>query len=191
MKTTAIILTILLSTSCNSNPQETVIKNKKMRTAIVYASSHGTTEKVANLIREKLDSSTVEIFNLKKKPIIDLSNYENIIIGGSIHAGSIQSEVKKFIKDHTVSLMEMRVALYLCCMNEPQEKEEFNTNYPELLRNHSVYNAIVGGEYIFEKMNFIERFLVRKISGVSVTTSKLRPIEIENLVNAINNEKRN
>lgn len=190
MKTTALILTILLSTSCQSNPQETVTKNEKMKTAIVYASSHGTTEKVAYLIREKLDSSTVEIFNLKNKPKLDLSNYENIIIGGSIHAGSIQSEVKKFIKEHTVSLMEKRVALFLCCMNEPEEREEFNTNFPELLRNHSVYNAIVGGEYIFEKMNFIERFLVRKISGVSVNTSKLRPVEIENLVNAIKNEER-
>jgi len=40
-------------------------------------------------------------------------------------------------------------------------------------------------------MNFIEKFLVRKISGVSVNTSKLRPIEIENLVNAISNEEDN
>lgn len=156
-----------------------------MKTAIVYASSHGTTEKVANIIKDKLDSTTVQIFNLKSKPKIDLSNYETIIIGGSIHAGSIQNEVKKFIKENTITLMQKKVALYLCCMNEPEEKKEFEANYPELLRNHSVYNAIVGGEFIIEKMNFIEKFLVRKISGVTTTVSKIRYSEIDNLVNSL------
>ena len=185
MKTTTLILIALLCTSCKSKPQETVTKNKNMKTVIVYASSHGTTEKVANIIREKLDSNTVQTYNLKYKPKIDLSSYETVIIGGSIHAGFIQSDVKKFIKENTVVLLQKKVALYLCCMNEAKEKEEFNNNYPELLRNHSIYNAIVGGEYIFEKMNFIEKFLVRKISGVNSTISKLRYTEIDNLVNSI------
>jgi len=189
MKTTLFSLIILIGISCNPKSLETVIKNKNMKTVIVYASSHGTTQKVANIIREKLDSTTVETFNLKSKQSIDLSNYETVIIGGSIHAGSIQSEVKKFIKENTIALMQKKVALYLCCMNEAEELKEFETNYPELLRNHSKYNAIVGGEYIFERMKFIEKFLVRKISGVSKTTSKLRYTEIDNLVKSIDNEK--
>lgn len=156
-----------------------------MKTLIVYASSHGTTEKVANIIKEKLDSTTVQSYNLRYKPTIDLSKYEIIIIGGSIHAGSIQSEVKNFIKENTIMLMEKKIALFLCCMNEKEEQTEFNNNYPELLRNHSTYNAIVGGEYIFEKMNFLEKFLVRKIAGVSTTMSKLRYAEIDNLVNSL------
>jgi menaquinone-dependent protoporphyrinogen oxidase len=181
------IISILVFCTMQSNSQGLKINSKKMKTAIVYASSHGTTDKVANIIKEKLDGTTVEIFNLKSKPIIDLSNYETVIIGGSIHAGSIQSEVKSFIKENTIILMDKKVALYLCCMNEKEEQTEFNNSYPELLRNHSTYNAIVGGEYIFEKMNFIERFLVRKISGVSSTLSKLRYTEIDNLVNSVKN----
>lgn len=159
-----------------------------MRTLIVYASSHGTTEKVAHLIMEKLDTSTTRLVNLKKTNRIDISGYETVVIGGSIHAGRIQGEVKKFIKDNTLTLMEKRIALFLCCMNEPEEQKELDANYPELLRNHSLYNAIVGGEYIFEKMNFIERFLVRKIAGATATVSKLRYNEIDNLVNAVKNE---
>mgnify|MGYP001228413732 CR=1 FL=1 len=184
MKTIGVILTIILCTSCKSKTQE-IITNRNMKTLIVYVSKHGTTEKVANIIKEKLDSTTVQTVNLKSKIKIDLSNYETIIIGGSIHAGSIQSEIKKFIKDNTITLMQKKVALFLCCMNENEEQEEFNNNYPELLRNHSTYNAIVGGEYVFEKMNFIEKFLVRKISGVSSTLSKLRYTEIDNLVNSV------
>lgn len=184
MRTITVIFIIALCTSCKSKTQE-IITNKNMKTLIVYASNHGTTEKVANIIREKLDSTTTETINLKKISKIDLSNYQNIIIGGSIHAGSIQSEVKKFIKENTITLMDKKIALFLCCMNEKEEQAEFNNNYPELLRNHSTYNAIVGGEYFFEKMNFIEKFLVRKISGVSSTLSKLRYTEIDNLVNSV------
>ncbi|HCT31415.1 MAG TPA: flavodoxin [Bacteroidales bacterium] len=156
-----------------------------MKTLIVYASSHGTTERIANIAMEKLDKNEVKIINLKSKQKADLSNYETIIIGGSIHAGSIQREVKKFIKDNTIALMQKKLALFLSCMNEKEEQLEFNNNYPELLRNHSTYNAIVGGEFIFEKMNFIEKFLIRKIAGISASTSKLRYTEIDNLVNAV------
>ncbi|MHC1703594.1 MAG: flavodoxin domain-containing protein [Tenuifilaceae bacterium] len=185
MRTIVIIIVFVFSTACKTKPQETVIENRNMKTLIVYASSHGTTEKVANIIKEKLDSTTVQTINLKSKAKVDLSNFETVIIGGSIHAGSIQSEVKNFIKENTITLMEKKVALYLCCMNEKEEQTEFNNNFPELLRNHSSYNAIVGGEYIFEKMNFIEKFLVRKIAGVSSTISKLRYTEIDNLVNSL------
>lgn len=184
MRTIAVVLIISLCISCKSKTQE-IITNKNMKTLIVYASKHGTTEKVASIIKEKLDSTTVQTINLKSNVKIDLSNYETIIIGGSIHAGGIQSEIKKFIKDNTIPLMQKKVALFLCCMNEKEEQEEFNKNYPELLRNHSAYNAIVGGEYVFERMNFIEKFLVRKISGVSSSLSKLRYSEIDNLVNSV------
>lgn len=190
MRAMIISIAMVFCIACNSKTQETEIKNMNMKTIIVYASSHGTTEKVANIIREKLDSATVQIINLKSKTKIDLSNYETVIIGGSIHAGSIQSEVKSFIKENTITLMDKKVALFLCCMNEKEEQTEFNNNYPELLRNHSTYNAIVGGEYIFEKMNFIEKFLVRKIAGVSTTISKLRYTEIDNLITTVKNDNK-
>jgi len=162
------------------------IKLEEMGTAIIYSSSHGTTEKVANIIKEKLGSTTVQVFNLKDKSKVNLATYDTIIIGGSIHAGSMQQRVKKFIASNTSTLMQKKVALYQCCMNEKEEQTEFNNAFPEPLRTQSVYNAIVGGEYIFEKMNFIEKFLVRKISGGSSTLSKLRDEEINNLVNSLN-----
>jgi menaquinone-dependent protoporphyrinogen oxidase len=156
-----------------------------MKTAIIYASSHGTSEKVANIIKEQLNSATVQIFNLEGKQAIDISGYDTIVIGGSIHAGSIQGRVKKFIANNASALVQKKVALFLCCMNEKEEQAEFNNVFPEALRSHSAYNAIVGGEYLFERMNFIEKFLVRKISKVSSNLSKLRDKEINNLVASI------
>ena len=40
-----------------------------MKTAIIYISKHGTTEKIAELLKSKLDSDQTHIFNLKKNQI--------------------------------------------------------------------------------------------------------------------------
>ena len=66
-----------------------------MKTAVIYASSHGTTEKVATQIANELPNT--DTINLKKQSKIDLDMYTHIVIGGSIHAGQIQG-VKAFAK---------------------------------------------------------------------------------------------
>lgn len=42
-------------------------------------------------------------------------------------------------------------------MNEEQEAEEMNKAFPEFLQRLSIPKAILGGEFQFDKMNFIER----------------------------------
>lgn len=83
-------------------------------------------------------------------------------------------------------LLEKKLALYLCCMYEAEEKAQFENNYPKELRNQSLNNAIVGGEYLFEKMNFVERFLVKKIAGATESVSNLRYEEIEKVAETMN-----
>jgi len=150
-----------------------------MRTTIIYATSHGTSEKVANLIKEKHKNCETTLFNLKEGKTIDLSLYDNIIIGGSIHAGSIQSSVKEFCKKNLVELLQKRLALYVCAMNEPEFESELKNAFPELLYNHAYVKEVVGGEFLFDKMNFIEKMLVRNISGIKETTSKINHSKID------------
>jgi len=66
-----------------------------MKTAVVFASSHGTTEKAAEMLKEKLQGE-VELIDLKKNSNPDIEGYDAVIIGGSIHAGSFQGKVKRF-----------------------------------------------------------------------------------------------
>jgi menaquinone-dependent protoporphyrinogen oxidase len=59
-----------------------------MKTAIIYASKHGTTEKVAQAIADKLKKTTdVELFSLKKNPNPKISEFDMIILGSPIYAG--------------------------------------------------------------------------------------------------------
>ncbi|SHI45293.1 Flavodoxin domain-containing protein [Desulfosporosinus lacus DSM 15449] len=64
-----------------------------MRTLIIFSSSHGTTEKAAQLLKKQLNGE-VELINLKKLSNPPLSDYDSVILGSSIYAGSVKSKVK-------------------------------------------------------------------------------------------------
>ena len=149
-------------------------------TAIVYMSKHGTTEKVVLDIYERLNNSEVELIDLRKTKSPDISDCDTIIIGGSIHAGSIQKRVKDFCETNLDVLLKKRVALFICCMyEEVQAKEQFENAFPEALRNHSIKNDILGGEFLFDKMNFFERTIVKKIAGVKENVSQINKQKIK------------
>ena len=153
-----------------------------MQTAIIYASSHGTTEKVAKQIQHELGAENAHLFNLKSTKTIDLSQFDTLVIGGSIHAGQMQGKVKRFCKNNMVDLLQKRVGLFMVGMNEPEFENEFNNAFPELLRKHAITSKCVGGEFLFEKMNFIEKLIVKKVSGITNNISKINEEKISELV---------
>lgn len=143
----------------------------KMKTAIIYASSHGTTAKAATLLSEKL-TGDVTVIDLKKTKLPEINHYEAIILGGSIHAGMMQRKVTKFIKLNENVLMTKKIGLFLCCMHEgDQAKAQFELAYPDKLRSHSISNSLFGGEFIFGKMNFLEKTIIKKMKGDTVDAS--------------------
>lgn len=152
-----------------------------MKTAIIFATSHGTTEKVAQQIQSELGNNS-QLINLKEVKTVDLSQFDQVIIGGSIHAGAMKGQVRDFCKKNLVDLLQKRVGLFMCGMNEPDFETEFNNAFPELLRKHAITSKCVGGEFLIEKMNFFERFIVRKISGASQSVSKIDGTKVKELV---------
>ena len=159
-----------------------------MKTAIIYASKHGTTEMVARKIQKSLGEDRAQLFNLKRNKPFDLSSFEQVIVGGSIHAGSIQKQVSKFLDRHRPELLERRLGLFLCCMHEQEAENEFSAAFPEVLRNHAITSKIVGGEFRFDKMHFIEKALVKKIAGVNESVSKIDEGKIRELIEELGKE---
>lgn len=144
-----------------------------MKTIICYMSSHGCSEKVGRMLQSRLPGETV-LVDLKRTPAPDLSPYATVIVGGSIHAGRIQKGVQTFCERNAAVLKEKRLGLFLCCMEEGEKaRRQLEMAYPETLRSQAVTTACLGGEFNFERMNFAQRFLIRKISKVSQTVSKL------------------
>jgi len=137
-----------------------------MKTAIVYMSKHGTTAKIVKIISEHLTHQSYDVFNLRNDNTPDISGYDFVIIGGSIHAGMIQKRVKQFCINNTIILLDKKVGLFLCCMEVGEKaNEQFNNAFPAELREHAFYTGLMGGECLTDKMNFFERNLVRMVVG--------------------------
>lgn len=56
--------------------------------------------------------------------------------------------------------------------------QQFKAAFPEELRMHAVATSLFGGEFLVSKMNFVEKKIVKKVSGVSEDTMMLNEKEI-------------
>ena len=81
-----------------------------MKTAIIYATHHGTTETVAKQIQQQLLPQQVELINLAHNKQPDISTYDRIVVGSSIHAGKNQSVVQKFCSQNMPELLQKKIA---------------------------------------------------------------------------------
>lgn len=141
-----------------------------MKTAIIYSTTQGTTEKVVNYIAEKLSDSEVEIIKLqKKKKSIDLSKYDRIILGASIYLGDIQSVMTKFCNDNFDVLLTKNLGIFACGIEREliRQDEELEMAFPKKLYKHAIATAFVGGEIIFEKLNPTQKFISKNMFKIN------------------------
>jgi len=147
-----------------------------MKIAIIYASKYGTTEKVAYSIADKLkETNEIELFSLKKDPRPDVSTFETVIIGSSIYAGQASKKMKTFCKENESLLLQKKIGLFICGMppdKEHQEKE-LKDAFPEVLLKKSEIASFLGGEFLFEQMNFFERMIIKKITKITDTVHQI------------------
>lgn len=155
-------------------------------TAIVYMSKHGTTRKVALLMKELLKEEKVTLINLEEEEPVDLSGCDRFIIGGSVHMGKIQKEIQAFCLKNMPILKAKPLGLFLCCMYEGVEAEEqFNFAFPDELRAAAKSKALMGYELYFDRMNFIDKAMTQKMTGFQEFTSHIQHGEITRFVNEV------
>jgi len=155
-----------------------------MKTLIVYASSHGTTEKVARYIASKLQMGATDVIHIKDIKNDALSTYDRIIIGASIHAGQVQRSIKNFCQKNETILLSKPLALYLSGMNKPEYEKQFEKAFPEVLRKHAMAKQSTGGEFLLDKMNFFEKAIIKKIAGVKESVSEINYEAIDEFIQA-------
>ncbi len=144
-----------------------------MRTLIVYTTRHGTTESIAHYLADWL-TGDVDLLNLNDRSThCVLAPYETVIIGSSIHIGRIPARLSAFITRHLDDLLRKRVGLYLCCMNASSARTQFEEVFPLELRRHAIACATVGGEFLIERMTIADRLIVRTVSGVKESISRI------------------
>lgn len=90
--------------------------------------------------------------------------------------------VKSLTDQNLVDLLQKQIGIFVCCMFFDKADEQINRGFPQVLRNHARSIKHLGGEFRFEEMNFIERFMVRKIAGANGSISSVKYDKIEEFV---------
>jgi menaquinone-dependent protoporphyrinogen oxidase len=149
-------------------------KNQYSDAVIVFMSKHGTTEKVARILKDSIKNEPVTIINLKKQRNPDVRNCDLILIGGSFHVGKIQKNVRRFCIKNEKLLLTKTVGIFVCGMFTGDEaQKEFNNAFSEKLRNHAKAKSFMGYELYFEKMNPVTRAIMKKNSGATQNVYKI------------------
>ena len=144
-----------------------------MKTAIIYTTTYGTTEKVAAYIAEKLQNKDVQVIELKKNSDLDISSFDTIMLGASVYLGDIQHIMSNFCKKKLEVLLTKRIGLFICGI-EPElirQDEELHMAYPRSLYNHAQATAFVGGEINLEVLNASQKFITQSLLGFQKSTS--------------------
>ncbi|WP_461612663.1 flavodoxin domain-containing protein [Clostridium sp. Marseille-QA1073] len=157
-----------------------------MKTLIIYGSKHGCTEKCSMILKDKLQGEVTSI-NIKNQDIPDIEFFHNIIIGGSIYIGKIQSEIRNFCFENINILKNKKIGFFICCINRDNEEMQLNSSFPEELLTHASAVGYFGGEFIFKNMNTLERFIVKKVAKTNKDISNISEENINKFAKLINN----
>lgn len=134
-----------------------------LNTLVVYASKHGAAEKCAAMLSEKL-TGRVDLHNLKAGSVPELTQYERVIIGGSIYAGRIQKEVSEFCSQNLNALKNKKLGFFISCLFKNSAEVQLNSAFPQELLSRAAARESFGGEMRFSDMSFAEKTITKMVS---------------------------
>ena len=151
-------------------------------------SRHGTTAKVSAELKEKLGAEKTTLVDLENDQMPSLDEFQTVIIGGSVHAGTIQQELTTFCFKNKSELLKKRLGLFMCFMNNDLRELEFEDSFPIDLRKHAAAKGFVGGEFLIEKMNPLEKDAVRKVKGIDQSVYRIDKNAIHKFIEDIKSD---
>ena len=103
-----------------------------MKILIAYASKYGFTQKAAEKLRDGLTTGKHEVtlINLGEEQPSSLDLFDAVVIGGSIYAGFIRPEVRRFCQENLAALIGKRLGLFVCCGLENKAEEQLKMVFP-------------------------------------------------------------
>ncbi|MBO7409722.1 MAG: hypothetical protein J6T68_02165 [Candidatus Methanomethylophilaceae archaeon] len=92
-----------------------------MKCLVIYSSVAGNTKAVAEYIANKTGGMAISIADAKP---LDLEDFDTVIFGSRVHAGSIKKSIVEFAKANKERLSAMRTAFFCCCVYKDEKAEK-------------------------------------------------------------------
>jgi menaquinone-dependent protoporphyrinogen oxidase len=142
-----------------------------MRVLIIYASTHGQTEKIARRIADVVqhDGATCDVVSVEDAGVVSLSAHDVVILAGSVHFGRHQRKLEALIERKLAALTSTKCALVSVsgAAATADGRDQAEAYVRELSRRTGwvpeVFVTIGGGEP-YTRYGFFTRILMRSIA---------------------------
>ena len=146
-----------------------------LKTLIIYSTVDGHTKKICDYIAFKLREKirVVTVCNIKSANEINLSSFDNVIIGASIRYGNYRKELYSFIKENLSFLSETNSAFFsvnVVARKEKKDTPETNPYTKKFFKKVHWRPALVGvfaGKVNYPSYNFINKRIIQFIMFIT------------------------
>ena len=141
---------------------------------IAYGTGEGQTAKVADHLARRLEGrghavDVVDVAGVREG--LDLTPYDGVLVGASVHLGKHQERVKRFVRDHVEALASRPAAFFQVCLSSAVDDEERRAEAEGYLAEFTAdtgwepaRRASFGGALRYSAYGFLKRGMMRRIA---------------------------
>jgi menaquinone-dependent protoporphyrinogen oxidase len=154
-----------------------------MKTLVVYDTKHGTSEEVAGRVAAAIESRGGEarLLDLRERgsSSASLAGFDAVALGGPFYMGMWSRRARSFAAARAAELAGKRLGIFAIGSNAALGDGAAKAALPPALAPAIVASAYVGGRYDYDRLGGLERFIVKKVTGKteSSSTLDLGPVE--------------
>ena len=141
-----------------------------MKTLILYSSHDGQTKKIAayiaEIIKENVDVKSIS-------DVVNLQDYDRIIIGASIRYGHFNKQLYKMLEKHTALLNQKTTAFFgvnLTARKPEKSTPETNVYVRKFLQRITwkpTISAVFAGALLYPRYTFFDRIMIQLIMRIT------------------------
>ncbi len=139
---------------------------------IAYAGKTGTSQTCAQMLAEQMRGLEVTVADLKKEQP-DPSDYDMVVVGGSVRFAKVAKETRDYLKKWETVLTEKAHGLFLCCGFGHEFDEYAEKAFSKEMRDTAAVVINFGGSLKQSKAGFWEKVFLYQVR------SAIRESEIE------------
>lgn len=152
-----------------------------MKALILYSSRDGQTRSIASYIASKMQDRRCDVIDLLQAENIDLSQYQQVMIGASIRYGHFNPVLDKFVRRYADRLNHMPSAFFAVNLTarKPEKRSPQTNAYTRKFLLASPWQpklcAVFAGALRYPRYRWFDRLMIQfimRMTGGETNTSK-------------------